>query len=74
MKDHVRFYNEDISRDGCGTDKYQPKLLPGKMLSVQDMKPIITKADRTALKTRPKSLLDNAAISYCWLYCMEYAK
>lgn len=72
LKDKVQFYDENTQHDGCGTAAYAPKLLPGKMLSVRQMKRIIAKADRTAMNTRPRSISENATISYCWPECDEY--
>jgi len=73
LKDDVKFYDEEQeASDGCGTAAWEPRLRQGTVLSVEEMKGSIQRADARAKADRPVSVLDRALVGWCWPECPEY--
>jgi len=73
IKNHVNFYDvSKESEDNCGSVNYNPILLSNKMINISNMMKIMATADLAAYSDRPKSILQNALIGYCWPNCKSY--
>jgi len=70
MKEHVEFYED--GDDACGSADYKPVIKARRMIDKENMVAVMAKADRKAMKDRPLSISDDAAVAHCWPHCEEY--